>query len=205
MQSIEQDIVEVQSLDSQDRSLLFRCTGRDRAGLVAQATGLLEAENLYVDSISFNLVLPRQDRYEMEVLARGSVEDLNKIYDRIKANRFLEAVSPAGRVSVYWPTALMLHVALNTPDREGIIAQISEIVGQHRDVDSPYKNGSFVHLIGMTHNSSGPEGGTAYFSVRANVASQSKKVQKAIESDLLSWAKDWNIEADLWLQDLNPS
>ena len=203
MQSIEPDIVEVQSFQAQERSLLFRCTGHDRAGLVAQATGLLENQNLYVDSISFNLVLPRQDRYEMEVLAKGAVEDLRTIYDRIQAKQFLASVSPAGRVSVYWPTAFMFHIALNTPDREGIIAQISDIVGQHRDIDSPYQNGSFVHLIGMTHNSSGPEGGTAYFSVRANVASQSLKVQKAIESHLLDWAQEWNIEADLWMQDLN--
>ena len=205
MAQSEYDSVEIQSFDLEDRSLLFRAHGRDRAGLVAQAAGLLEAERLYVDSIAFNLVLPRQDRYQMEILARGQTAGLNKIYDRIKANQFLEPVSPAGRVSIYWPTAYMLHLGLNTPDREGIIAKISEIIGQPRDTDSPFKNGSFTHLIGMTHNSGGPEGGTAYFSVRANIASQSLDIQHQIEQGLQTWAQDWGIEQDLWLRDLNPN
>ena len=205
MQSIEADKVEVKSFDPQTRSLLFRCTGHDRAGLVAQVTGILERENLYVDSISFNLGLPRQDRYKMEVLTKGAIEDLQTIHARIQSQQLLSAETPARRVSVYWPTALMFHLALNTPDREGIIAQISEIVGQHRDIDSPYQNGSFVHLIGMTHNSGGPEGGTAYFSVRANVATQSLKVQKAIESHLTDWSRELHVESDLWICDLNPS
>lgn len=205
MAQSEYDSIEIKSFDLEDRSLLFRAHGRDRAGLVAQAAGLLEAERLYVDSIAFNLVLPRQDRYQMEILARGQTTGLNKIYDRIKANQFLEPVSPAGRVSIYWPTAYMLHLGLNTPDREGIIAKISEIIGQPRDTDSPFKNGSFTHLIGMTHNSGGPEGGTAYFSVRANIASQSLDIQHQIEQGLQNWAQDWGIEQDLWLRDLNPN
>ena len=191
MDRLEQDVVEVKALDEPNRSLRFHCHGRDRAGLVAQATGLLEAAKLYVDSITFNLVLPGQDNYEMEILAKGDLRQLNQIYDRIKANRFLDPVGAAGRVSIYWPTAYMLHIGLNTPDREGIIAKISEIVGRHRDTNSPFKNGSFVHLIGMTHNSGGPEGGTAYFSVRANVASQSLDVQQQIETDLWQWAQEW--------------
>ena len=201
---MQQDVTEVKSFDKQDRSLLFCAHGRDRAGLVAQASGLLEAEKLYVDSISFNLVLPRQDRYEMEILTRGDLTGLTKIKDRIESNRFLEPTGSAGRVSIYWPTAYMLHLGLSTPDREGIIAKISEIVGQYRDTDAPFKNGSFTHLIGVTHNSGGPEGGTAYFGVRANIACQSMDVQHAIEQGLQDWAKDWGIEPDLWLRDLNP-
>lgn len=204
MNTVDRDIVEVQTFDTSDRSLLFRVHGRDRSGIVAQASGLLEAEKLYVDSITFNLVLPRQDQYEMEILARGDLAGLNKIYDRIKANHFLDSMGAAGRVSIYWPTAYMLHLRLNTPDKEGIIAKISEIVGLHRETDSLFKNGSFTHLIGMTHNSDGPEGGTAYFGVRANVASQSLEVQHGIEADLKAWAQDWNVEGDLGLVDLNP-
>ena len=203
MNTVDRDIVEVQALDTNDRSLLFRVHGRDRSGIVAQVAGLLETEKLYVDSITFNLVLPRQDQYEMEILARGDLGALNNIYDRIQSNHFLEPMGAAGRVSIYWPTAYMFHIGLNTPDREGLIAKISEIVGMHRETDSPFKNGSFTHLIGMTHNSDGPEGGTAYFGVRANIASQSLEVQHEIESDLKAWAQHENIGDHLWLVDLN--
>ena len=201
---LQKDVITVKSFDVQDHSLLFRASGRDRAGLVAQVSGELEAEKLYVDSISFNLVLPRQDQYEMEILTRGDLPGLNKIHDQIQENQFLTPTGSAGRVSIYWPTAYMLHLGLNTPDREGIIAKISDIVGQYRDTDAPFKNGSFTHLIGVTHNSGGPEGGTAYFGVHANIACQSLDVQHAIEQGLMTWAKDWGIEQDLWLRDLNP-
>ena len=198
------DQVIVERLDLDRRSMLIRAKGRDRAGVIAQASGLLESEKLYVDSITFNLVLPRQDRYEMEILAKGDPSHLQAIHDRINAHQFLETLTPEGRVSLYWPTAYMLHLGLNTPDREGIIAHISEIVRLQPDSDSPFKNGSFTHLIGMTHNSGGPEGGTAYFSVRANIASQSLDIQSNIEQGLHNWAKEWGIEKDLWLRDLNP-
>jgi hypothetical protein len=98
----------------------------------------------------------------------------------------------------------MLYLGLNIPDREGIIAQILEIVGMHRDPNSPFKKGRFTPLIGMTHHSDGPEGGTAYFGVRANIASQSLEVQQSIEVERQEWAQSWNIENDLWLRDLPP-
>lgn len=203
MPSLEPDLVDVQAFNRQDRSLLFRCSGRDRVGLVAQVTGILERNNLYVDSISFNLVLPRQDHYEMDILARGALTDLQTVETQIQQGQLFEVMSPLNRVSIYWPTALMSHIAIHTPDREGIIAKLSEIVGEYRDVDSPYNRGSFVHLLGMTHNSDGPEGGTAYFSVRANVACQSLKVQQAIAAHVLEWAQAWNFESGLNIVDLN--
>ena len=204
MDKVFTDTVEAKRLDLKDRSLLFRVWGRDRPGVVAQIAGLLEAQRLYVGSITFNLVLPAQDQFEMEILAKGDGADLTLIYDRIKANHFLPPIYKPAETYLHWPTACMMHVALNTPDQEGLIAKISAIVGTPREAQTALKSGNFVHLVGLTYNSGGPEGGTAYFSARANIASQSLDVQQQIEAELLDWAQEMDIEGDLWIRDLNP-
>ncbi|MCM1981768.1 hypothetical protein [Lyngbya confervoides] len=203
-QTCPQDIVTVKAFDESDRSLLFRMWGRDRPGIVAHVTSLLEADHLYVGSITFNLLLPEQHQYEMEIVAKGGLDSLRHLYHRIQANHFLHDAPALEASPIYWPTAYMLHLALNTPDQEGLIAKISEIVGQPRQSEAPCGNGSFVHLVGLTHNSGGPEGGTAYFSVRANIASQCLQVQNQIVADLQQWAAQARIGKDLWLRDLNP-
>lgn len=197
------DWVTVKNLDLHNRSLLFRVGGQDRAGVIADVTGLLEQQNLYVESITFNLILPAQDQFEMEIQTKGTLENLTQIRDRIQTDQFLQPVSDPKKNSLYWPQAYMIHLALNTPDQEGLIAKISNLVSTPRDTSIPFSEGNFVHLVGLTHNSDGPEGGTAYFSVRANIACQSLEVQKQIESHLLEWAKDYGIEGDLWIRDLN--
>ncbi|WP_299413723.1 hypothetical protein [Acaryochloris sp. IP29b_bin.148] len=204
MDKVYTDWVTVKNLDTQDRSLLFRVGGQDRAGVVAKVTGLLEDQHLYVEAIQFNLILPEQNQFEMEILARGALEDLTHIRNRIQANQFLEPVSSSPNTYLYWPQAHMMHLALNTPDQEGLIARISNIVSTPRDASIQFSAGNFVHLVGITHNSDGPQGGTAYFSVRANIASQSLEVQHQIQNHLLEWAKENCIEGDMWIRDLNP-
>lgn len=198
------DAIETTQFDVAAKSLLIRVQGPDRAGVVAEVTGVLEANKLYVASITFNLLLPRQDQYEMEILARGDLPDLQTVEGLIEAGEFWRSATGSEGAGIHWPTAFMLHVALNTPDREGLIAQISEIVGKPRETDLRSKGGSFVHMVGITYNSGGAEGGTAYFSMRANIATQAIEIQQQIEAHLRSWAKKHDVEEDLWIRDLNP-
>ena len=204
MDKVHTDWVTVKNLDIQNRSLLFRVGGQDRAGVVAKVTGLLELQHLYVEAIQFNLILPEQNQFEMEILTKGALEDLTCIQDRIQANQFLQPASSTQNTYLYWPQAYMMHLALNTPDQEGLIARISNIVSTPRDTSIPFSAGNFVYLVGITHNSDGPQGGTAYFSVRANIASQSLEVQHQIQNHLLEWANESCIEEDIWIRDLNP-
>lgn len=204
MDKVYTDWVTVKQLDLKNRSLLFRVGGQDRSGVIASVTGLLELQHLYIESITFNLILPEQDQFEMEIQTKGTLEDLTQIRDRIQNSQFLQPVSDPKNAYIYWPQSYMMHLALNTPDQEGLIAKISNIVSISCDRNIPNSAGNFVHLVGLTHNSDGPEGGTAYFYVRANIACQSLEVQQQIENHLLEWARDYGIEGDLWIRDLNP-
>ena len=198
------DTIEVKKFDSATKSLLFRARGMDRPGVIAEVTGLLEIQRLYVASITFNLLLPDQNQYEMEILAKGAMHDLQNVNNLIDNKEFWRPDTISEGEYIYWPTANMFHVALNTPDCEGLIAKISEIVGKPRETDLRNKSGSFVHMVGITYNSGGTQGGTPYFSMRANIATQTMEVQKQIESHLRAWAKNNHIEGDLWIRDLNP-
>lgn len=198
------DAIEAKQLDAAARSLIIQARGPDRVGVIAEVTGQLEVQNLYVASITFNLTMEDQNQYEMEVLAKGDLADLRNVAHLIETGEFWQPAAASEAERVYWPTARMFHVALNTPDREGLIAKISEIVGRPRETDSRNRNGSFIHMIAITNNSGGAQGGTAYFSMRANIATQTGQVQEQIEADLRAWAKDSGIEGDLWIRDLNP-
>ncbi|MBT4269616.1 MAG: hypothetical protein HOD85_35870, partial [Deltaproteobacteria bacterium] len=49
------DAIEATQLDATARSLLIQARGPDRVGVIAEVTGQLETQNLYVASITFNL------------------------------------------------------------------------------------------------------------------------------------------------------
>jgi hypothetical protein len=198
------DTIAVTNFDSTAKSLLIRAHGMDRPGVIAEVTGRLEIQKLYVASITFNLTLPNQNQYEMEIVAKGALPDLHNVNHLIEIKRFWRPKAISAGERIYWPTAFMFHIALNTPDSEGLIAKISEIVGKSRETDLRDKRGSFVHMVGITYNSGGAQGGTAYFSMRANIATQTLEIQEQIEADLLTWAKENHIEGDLWIRDLNP-
>jgi len=194
-------------LNDAEGSLLLKISGEDRPNIIAEVTGALEERKLYVASITFGLMLPSQDRFSMEILAKGGKEDLLSVKGMVESGSFLEQASDAEAASraINWPTARMFHVALYTPDQEGLTARLSRIVGKRRDSDEPNQcpNGSFVHLLGVTHNGGGAQGATPYFSIRANVAVESALIQEQIVEDLHEWADEEGIGNDLWTRDLN--
>ena len=197
------DLIETRKFDSVANALQIRGSGPDRAGVIAGVTEELEKYGLYVASITFNLLLSEQNQYEMEICAKGEQDHVQQVSRSIEAGEFWQPAAAEGP-NIHWPTAFMFHIALYTPDREGLIAQVSKIVRQARETDLPNKGGSFVHMVGITDNSAGAEGGTAYFSMRANVATQGIEVQQQIEAHLRTWAEEHDIEEDLWIRDLNP-
>ena len=196
-------------LNEENESLHLRVAGPDRPNVISDVTGQLEKQQLYVDSITFNLVMPSQDQFQMEILARGGIQNLRQVKFIMDSGKFFEGAPASDRYNrpITWATANLLHIALYTPDQEGLTAGISKVVGKERTIVDenvcPY--GNFVHLIGSTHNAGGAEGATPFYSLRANVATESLHIQHEIVEDLQTWAREQSIDGDIWTRDLNHS
>ncbi len=194
-------------LNDAEGSLLLKVSGEDRPNIIAEVTGRLEEQRLYVASVTFGLTLPSQDRFAMDLQAKGDRADLLAVKTAIEGGAFLPApaVENSAASRINWPTASLFHLALYTPDQEGLTARLSQIVGRQRETTDANMcpNGSFVHLLGITHNAAGAQGATPYFSVRANVAAESTLIQEQIIEELHQWADEDGIGNDLWTRDLN--
>lgn len=169
--------------------------GEDRPNIIAEVTGLLEAEGLYVSSIAFNLTSAEQDQFSMDIVAKGPQRSLEKCHLALDSDLPIQRreTTSAQWPKIRWARASMFHIGLNTPDRAGIVAAISRIVGGQA---SP---GTFVHLLGMTENSGdSAQGGTPYFNLRANVAAQNRAARDAIIKQLKT-SKDLGFGDDLWI------
>ena len=199
-----EDVVHLIRFDPAAQALDFTVRGKDRPGVIAEVTTRLEEHGLYVASITFNLVRASQEEYEMEILAKGDPAGLRRVREMVQAGEILEAGPARPERRIDWPTAYLFHLALQTPDREGLTASVSRIVSRPRATRSPHvcPNGSFVHMVGLTQNSGGAHGGTAWFSLRANIATQALEVQRQIVAELEEWSKD-HIDGHLWVRDLN--
>src|SRR5687768_7389341 len=134
--------------------LLVVGRGEDRPNIIAEVTGFLETEGLYVASIGFNLTSPDQDQFSMEIVARGPQRKLEKCLLAFDADWPGKKDSENKWPKIRWANAWMFHIGLNTPDRAGIVAAISRIVGKPRaDKVGPDASvtGTFVHLLGIIH------------------------------------------------------
>jgi predicted amino acid-binding ACT domain protein len=176
-------------LSERGDELFLIARGEDRPNIIAEVTGFLETEGLYVASISFNLTSPDHDQFTLEVVAKGDNRKLEKCHLAFEANWPLPAGAEARQSwpKIRWVRASMFHIGLNTPDRTGLVAAISKAVGA--------SGGTFVHLLGAIDNSGdSAEGGTPYFSVRANVATESPKTT----AEIISCLKQQGFGNDLW-------
>jgi hypothetical protein len=179
--------------------LHLRVTGPDRPNLIAEATAHLEEHRLLVEAITFNLLLPSEHRYVMEIVARGELDDIQETRLLIDAKELLPQPMLPDR-SFHWPSVNMLHLAFDTPDAIGLIAQVARLVGQPRETHGRdiCPCGSFVHLMGILHDSGGPQGGTGYFALRANIAAETPEIRDDIAAHLLAWAKETERDRDVW-------
>lgn len=187
------------ALDEDEPSLHLKFSGDDRPNLIADITSRLEQDRLYVGSIAFSLAMPDQDRFTMEILAKGLSTALRASQEYFQSPDFLSSESAVlrSRHRVFWPDSQMFHLALHTPDQEGLTARISRIVGAHE--------ASFVQLLGLTVNAGGAEGSTPWFNLRATIASPAAETQRDTIRALHNLARDLNIQSDLWIRDLNQS
>lgn len=184
--------------------LHIRLEGKDRPNIIADVARKLEGERLYISSVAFNLILPYQDQYEMEVVTKGDPLGLENIDHLIRSGRFFHAPHYLRGGQIFWSEAYLFHLALLTIDSSGLTARISDIVGKSRHVgEGICPSGSFVHMLGITYNSRGAWDAAPYFRLLANVATQTLDVQSQIVDDLRDWALKKGISDDLWIHDLN--
>ena len=196
---------------NQKRDELFVVArGDDRPNSIAEVTGLLETEGLYVSSIAFNLSAPEQDQFLMEIVAKGPERKLEKALLAFDSD-LIFADTPGSTQrwpKIRWSRASMFHIGLNTPDRAGIVAAISRIVGAANAPSASAVEpmaGSFVHLLGMIDDSgNSAQGSTPYFILRANVAAQNRQTRDAITDHLKRSANELGFGADdLWIVPLD--
>lgn len=202
-------------LEDSATGLFLNLTGEDRPKLIAEVARFLEDQSLYVASMSFHLLLTRQEieghrftSYDLDVIARGGTDELHQATDRLEAGelaRRLEQSDVEGSRlhPIPFPHVSMFHLALYTPDRPGITARLAEEIGKSRPLPKDAVNGSFVHLLAHTYNDGGPQGGTPYYSLRANVATPSPQAQKIIVDSLHRVAAEQGMEGDLWTHNLD--
>lgn len=193
--------------DENSAGLYLNLRGEDRPNLIAQVTRLLDHERLYIATMTFNLMVSRYEfagsglvPYEMDILAKGDPQALQRVDSQIHAGKFLnqELLDSHRLPTLALATTRMFHLAVQTPDHPGIIAQLSEAVGRVRRFEDRETSGSFVHLIANTHNDGGPQGGTPYFNLRANIAAISLEIKEAIIGDLKKTAEQEGFGRDLW-------
>jgi predicted amino acid-binding ACT domain protein len=187
-------------LNDRADELFVLARGEDRPNIIAEVTGFLETEGLYVASIGFNLTSPEQDQFSMEIVARGPEKKLEKCSLALDANWPLGAAAESGKQwpKIRWARASMFHVGLNTADRAGLVAAISRAVGRG-GAQSGSAPGTFVHLLGTIDNSGdSAQGGTAYFNLRANVATETREIREEIMARLKRTAVEQGFGDDLW-------
>lgn len=200
-------------LDHNTGALYIRATGADRSNLIATMTRQLDHHQLYVASMVFSLQLPfthgagpTSFPYHMEIEARGDGDRLSEVNDRIRDGEFLatEKATEGSSRMIDWFTSYYFHLYLLTPDRKGITAGLSRLVGKLRQNENEQESaGNFVYLTATTLNDAGPHGGTPYFKLRANVAVESSKVMRELLEDLTRYAASEGMENELKLISLD--
>ena len=196
-------------LNERRDELFVVARGEDRPNIIAEVTGFLETEGLYVNSIAFNLASPAQDQFSMEIVAKGPAQKLQKCHLALDSDWPLDRKSELENKwpKIRWARAWMFHIGLNTPDRAGIVAGISRIVGKpHPDKVGPNAavTGTFVHLLGTIDNSGdSAQGGTPYFSLRANVATETREIRDEIIDQLKRASNEQGLGDDLWIVPLD--
>lgn len=165
------------SLAPDHDGLSIEISGVDRPNIIAFYTRLLDAANLYIDSLTFHLKIcpplripiasdPDRVRFLLEIYAKGASAGLVDMANKLKnsaslqeAQRVTEAVCPP----IDWRYGSYLFGKLHLPDRPGITADVAEIIGKPRLIQGNWTDGSFIHMLAQTENSSGPMGGVPYF------------------------------------------
>ena len=108
--------------------LHLRITGPDRPNLIAEAATHLEKHRLLIETITFNLLLPDEHRYVMEIVARGQLDDIHATRLLIDSKELLP--QPA----VFLPDfSDFLGISLSAEEAEDAAALCVQVsLGAHR-------------------------------------------------------------------------
>jgi predicted amino acid-binding ACT domain protein len=190
-------------LGEQRNELFVVARGEDRPNIIAEATGFLEKEGLYVSSIAFNLTSPEQDEFSMEIVAKGAERSVERCHLAFESGWNIGG-KPEGLqrwAKIRWSRASMFHIGLNTPDRAGIVAAIAKIVGAAEGSSKAGAAANIVHLLGIIDNSGdSAQGGTPYFNLRGNVATETPKARdETIQRIKQAASKQLGFGDDLWI------
>jgi hypothetical protein len=178
-----------------EADVFLNLSGRDRPGVIATVTSLLERQQLYVADILFSTGVKRKSRYKMQVLARGPAYGVKEIGRLVETGEMLKLLDNVKGDHIHYSDSFIFHLDLHTPDRRGLTATVASFVGMPRQTLDRTEHGSFLTLHGITYNSDGPEGGVGYFSLQATIATRCREVRDEIVSDLRKWAEE-TIELD---------
>lgn len=182
--------------------LSVEISGVDRPNIIAFYTRMLDAANLYIDSLTFHLkICPNpissahdKVRFILEIYAKGASAALDHMAKKLKntasmreEKRVTEAVCPP----IDWRNGSYLFGKLHLPDRPGITADVAEIIGKPRLIQGYWTDGNFIHMLAQTENSSGPLGGVPYFHLHFQAVIPEESVCRDIIRDLnLKFSQD---------------
>lgn len=191
------DTITAQYEDKDAPSLLLKLRGPDRPGVIGSVTTALERNNLYVAKIDFSTGVGEkgQANYNMKIDARGgSRANFQEVARMVEAGEMGEQLGAEKDSRIHLRGSYVFHIDVYTPDLPFLTASVASRVSMKRKSGGKTERGSIVSLYGITHNSEGPQGGTAYFALRASIATRECDVSEQIIADLQKWAQS-TIEA----------
>ena len=164
-------------------------TGSDRPSLIASYAGMIDTSGLYIESMAYHLEahvigISVENPFRFEFVAKGPIENLENLRDKLESSDFgrnkeFESVSGPHN----WHSGHSLVFSLSVPDRPGITSELAEIAARLRNSGSPQR-GNILNCLGLTQNSSGPQGGVPHYHIQAQIQANSIKIRDAIASDL---------------------
>jgi predicted amino acid-binding ACT domain protein len=190
------------------KKLQIVAEGRDRLGLIAAVCTPLREFDLSVNTITFNLVMPNDLWYHLEIEAQGSAKNVATIQEAIARKRFslaAAAVQTDSGKPLNWHEAYLLYIGLNTADQPGLTADVTQIIGEccRPKHSRMYPLGNILHLMGAVENSGQAEGEVPDFRLNINVATKTTEVQDLILLRLAQYAESKGIREDLQMTRLN--
>lgn len=179
------DRLEILGNESSGMRILVR--GKDRPGVIARYTGIIDMSACYIDSMGYHLGLIDQESrpFTLEIKVKGEVKDLEKLVGHLGGLQIHPALNEAESISAqHWEIGELFVILLTIPDRKGITAELTDIISGLNDGVTEREPGNIIYCHSYTLNSGGPQGGVPYYQIQAQVHSQSKEIQGAIQRDL---------------------
>lgn len=185
----KQDQIHIR-FEPQDERIYVVVTGSDRSNLIARYAGMIDTADLYIESMSYHLGVNAagilvENPFRFEFVAKGPGIGLERLKEELER---IDFVSEEQNESVSgphnWHSGHSFVFSLSIPDRPGITCELAEIVAKLRDSENPQR-GNIINCLGLTQNSSGPQGGVPFYHIQAQIQTNTLPSREAIASELL--------------------